>query len=67
MRYVLRIGAKQSSAAVRRYVSLACTTGLLRTCNIVRISRLPVLRNDGRGKPRPPVGGSAPCADVTHI
>ncbi|MDR0935913.1 MAG: hypothetical protein LBM98_04440 [Oscillospiraceae bacterium] len=47
MRYVECIGAKQSSAGSRRYVSLAFTTGLLRTCNALRISRLPVLRNDG--------------------
>ncbi|MDR0935379.1 MAG: hypothetical protein LBM98_01710 [Oscillospiraceae bacterium] len=35
---------------------------MLRTCNALRIAGLPVLRNDGRGKPclRP-----APCADVT--
>ncbi|MDR0936698.1 MAG: hypothetical protein LBM98_08465 [Oscillospiraceae bacterium] len=47
---LLRIGAKQSSAAVRRYVSLAFTTGLLRTCNRVRIASVPVLRNDGGGR-----------------
>ncbi|MDR0935053.1 MAG: hypothetical protein LBM98_00050 [Oscillospiraceae bacterium] len=26
---------------------------MLRTCNVLRIASVPVLRNDGRGKPRP--------------
>ncbi|MDR0936377.1 MAG: hypothetical protein LBM98_06860 [Oscillospiraceae bacterium] len=47
MRYAERIAAKQSSAGRNRYVSLAYTTGLLCTCNTVRIAGLPVLRNDG--------------------
>ncbi|MDR0935314.1 MAG: hypothetical protein LBM98_01380 [Oscillospiraceae bacterium] len=47
MRYVELKPARQSSAAVRRYVSFACTTGLLRTCNTLRIASLAVLRNDG--------------------
>ncbi|MDR0935734.1 MAG: hypothetical protein LBM98_03520 [Oscillospiraceae bacterium] len=47
LRHVQRLGAKQSSAAVRRYVCFPPGTGLLRTCNAVRISGLPVLRNDG--------------------
>ncbi|MDR0937452.1 MAG: hypothetical protein LBM98_12320 [Oscillospiraceae bacterium] len=50
MRYVERIGTKQSSAGSVTYVSLVCTTGLLRTCNIVRIAGVPVLRNDGGGR-----------------
>ncbi|MDR0937538.1 MAG: hypothetical protein LBM98_12755 [Oscillospiraceae bacterium] len=50
MRYVLRIGTKQSSAGSVTYVSVVPTTGLLRTCNILRISHLPVLRNDGAGE-----------------
>ncbi|MDR0937500.1 MAG: hypothetical protein LBM98_12565 [Oscillospiraceae bacterium] len=50
LRYVPLISAKQSSAAVRRYVCYAPGTGLLRTCNTVRIVGLPVLRNDGSGR-----------------
>ncbi|MDR0935355.1 MAG: hypothetical protein LBM98_01590 [Oscillospiraceae bacterium] len=49
-RYVACIGAKQSSAGSETYVSLGCTTGLLRTCNALRIASLPVLRNDGSGR-----------------
>ncbi|MDR0935059.1 MAG: hypothetical protein LBM98_00080 [Oscillospiraceae bacterium] len=47
MRYVQRIGTKQSSAGSVTYVSWVITTGLLRTCNVLRIANLPVLRNDG--------------------
>ncbi|MDR0937703.1 MAG: hypothetical protein LBM98_13605 [Oscillospiraceae bacterium] len=47
MRYVGRIGARQSSAGSVTYVSAVCCTGLLRTCNALRIAGLPVLRNDG--------------------
>ncbi|MDR0936930.1 MAG: hypothetical protein LBM98_09635 [Oscillospiraceae bacterium] len=50
MRYVGRIGARQSSAGSVTYVSLVCTTGLLRTCNVLRIASVPVLRNDGGGR-----------------
>ncbi|MDR0937419.1 MAG: hypothetical protein LBM98_12155 [Oscillospiraceae bacterium] len=50
MRYVQRIGTKQSSAGSVTYVSLVRTTGLLRTCNVLRIASLPVLRNDGGGR-----------------
>ncbi|MDR0936077.1 MAG: hypothetical protein LBM98_05270 [Oscillospiraceae bacterium] len=50
MRYVGSIAAKQSSAGGVTYVSAACTTGLLRTCNTLRIASLPVLRNDGGGR-----------------
>ncbi|MDR0937587.1 MAG: hypothetical protein LBM98_13005 [Oscillospiraceae bacterium] len=50
MRYVGRIAAKQSSAGSVTYVSFAITTGLLRTCNTLRISGVPVLRNDGGGR-----------------
>ncbi|MDR0937242.1 MAG: hypothetical protein LBM98_11235 [Oscillospiraceae bacterium] len=39
--------ARQSSAGSVTYVSVVCTTGLLRTCNALRIASLPVLRNDG--------------------
>ncbi|MDR0937198.1 MAG: hypothetical protein LBM98_10995 [Oscillospiraceae bacterium] len=54
MRYVVRLGAKQSSAAVRRYVCCPPGTGLLRTCNVLRIAGLPVLRKDGQGvRPAP--------------
>ncbi|MDR0935955.1 MAG: hypothetical protein LBM98_04655 [Oscillospiraceae bacterium] len=49
MRYVGRIGARQSSAGSVTYVSADCGTGLLRTCNILRIAGVPVLRNDGGG------------------
>ncbi|MDR0937043.1 MAG: hypothetical protein LBM98_10220 [Oscillospiraceae bacterium] len=47
MRYVERIGARQSSAGGITYVCFAPGTGLLRTCNALRIAGLPVLRNDG--------------------
>ncbi|MDR0935852.1 MAG: hypothetical protein LBM98_04135 [Oscillospiraceae bacterium] len=47
MRYVPLRPARQSSAGGVTYVSVALTTGLLRTCNIVCIASLPVLRNDG--------------------
>ncbi|MDR0937268.1 MAG: hypothetical protein LBM98_11365 [Oscillospiraceae bacterium] len=47
MRYVGMRPARQSSAGSVTYVSFACTTGLLRTCNVLRIVGLPVLRNDG--------------------
>ncbi|MDR0935234.1 MAG: hypothetical protein LBM98_00965 [Oscillospiraceae bacterium] len=46
MRYVPLTPAKQPSAAVRRYVCYPPGTGLLRTCNTVRIAHFPVLRND---------------------
>ncbi|MDR0935758.1 MAG: hypothetical protein LBM98_03645 [Oscillospiraceae bacterium] len=49
MRYVGRIGAKQSSAGRITYVCFSPGTGLLRTCNTLRIAGLPVLRNDGAG------------------
>ncbi|MDR0936242.1 MAG: hypothetical protein LBM98_06140 [Oscillospiraceae bacterium] len=38
--------ARQSSAGSKRYISLAFTTGLLRTCNALRIASVAVLRND---------------------
>ncbi|MDR0935827.1 MAG: hypothetical protein LBM98_03995 [Oscillospiraceae bacterium] len=47
MRYVERIGARQSSAGGITYVCFAPGTGLLRTCNALRIAGLPVLRNNG--------------------
>ncbi|MDR0935755.1 MAG: hypothetical protein LBM98_03625 [Oscillospiraceae bacterium] len=47
MRYVGRLGARQSSAGSVTYVCCPPGTGLLRTCNIVRIAGLPVLRKDG--------------------
>ncbi|MDR0935420.1 MAG: hypothetical protein LBM98_01915 [Oscillospiraceae bacterium] len=47
LRYVGRIGARQSSAGSVTYVCFPPGTGLLRTCNWVRIAHLPVLRNDG--------------------
>ncbi|MDR0935984.1 MAG: hypothetical protein LBM98_04800 [Oscillospiraceae bacterium] len=50
MRYVRRIGARQFSAGSVTYVCCPPGTGLLRTCNIVRIASLPVLRNDGGGR-----------------
>ncbi|MDR0936688.1 MAG: hypothetical protein LBM98_08415 [Oscillospiraceae bacterium] len=56
MRYVGRIGARQSSAGSVTYVCFAPGTGLLRTCNTVRIAGLPVLRNDGRGFALAPAG-----------
>ncbi|MDR0936617.1 MAG: hypothetical protein LBM98_08060 [Oscillospiraceae bacterium] len=45
-RYVGLKPARQSSAGGVTYVSLVCTTGLLRTCNALRIASVPVLRND---------------------
>ncbi|MDR0935184.1 MAG: hypothetical protein LBM98_00710 [Oscillospiraceae bacterium] len=62
MRYVGRLGARQSSAGSVTYVCFAPGTGLLRTCNTLRIASLPVLRNVGQGLPCP-----APCADATHV
>ncbi|MDR0936139.1 MAG: hypothetical protein LBM98_05590 [Oscillospiraceae bacterium] len=50
MRYVGMRPARQSSAAVRRYVCFPPGTGLLRTCNVLRIASVPVLRNDGGGR-----------------
>ncbi|MDR0936907.1 MAG: hypothetical protein LBM98_09520 [Oscillospiraceae bacterium] len=47
MRYVGRTGARQSSAGSITSVCFARGTGLLRTCNLVRIAGLPVLRKDG--------------------
>ncbi|MDR0936229.1 MAG: hypothetical protein LBM98_06075 [Oscillospiraceae bacterium] len=47
MRYVGRLGARQSSAGGITYVCYAPGTGLLRTCNALRIAGVPVLRNDG--------------------
>ncbi|MDR0935484.1 MAG: hypothetical protein LBM98_02245 [Oscillospiraceae bacterium] len=47
MRYVQRIGTKQSSAGSVTYVCCPSGTGLLRTCNALRIAGLPVLRKDG--------------------
>ncbi|MDR0935764.1 MAG: hypothetical protein LBM98_03675 [Oscillospiraceae bacterium] len=47
MRYVPLRPARQSSAGSITYVCFAPGTGLLRTCNIVRIASLPVLRKDG--------------------
>ncbi|MDR0935052.1 MAG: hypothetical protein LBM98_00035 [Oscillospiraceae bacterium] len=54
MRYVQCIGTKQSSAGSVTYVCFPPGTGLLRTCNVLRIAGLPVLRNDGapQGAPR---------------
>ncbi|MDR0936705.1 MAG: hypothetical protein LBM98_08500 [Oscillospiraceae bacterium] len=49
MRYVGLKPARQSSAGSVTYVSGVPTTGLLRTCNTLRIASLPVLRNDGQG------------------
>ncbi|MDR0935292.1 MAG: hypothetical protein LBM98_01270 [Oscillospiraceae bacterium] len=49
MRYVGLKPARQSSAGSVTYVSLVCTTGLLRTCNVLRIAGVPVLRKDGQG------------------
>ncbi|MDR0935116.1 MAG: hypothetical protein LBM98_00370 [Oscillospiraceae bacterium] len=46
MRYAGLTPARQSSAGSKRYVSLAVTTGLLRTCNVLRIASVAVLRND---------------------
>ncbi|MDR0937479.1 MAG: hypothetical protein LBM98_12460 [Oscillospiraceae bacterium] len=46
MRYVPVRPARQSSAAVRRYVCFPPGTGLLRTCNALRIAGVAVLRND---------------------
>ncbi|MDR0936607.1 MAG: hypothetical protein LBM98_08010 [Oscillospiraceae bacterium] len=46
MRYVGMKPARQSSAGSVTYVSVALTTGLLRTCNALRIAGVPVLRND---------------------
>ncbi|MDR0936497.1 MAG: hypothetical protein LBM98_07460 [Oscillospiraceae bacterium] len=46
MRYVGMRPARQSSAGSVTYVSLAFTTGLLRTCNVLRIASVAVLRND---------------------
>ncbi|MDR0937413.1 MAG: hypothetical protein LBM98_12120 [Oscillospiraceae bacterium] len=45
-RYAELKPARQSSAGGVTYVSAACTTGLLRTCNVLRIAGLAVLRND---------------------
>ncbi|MDR0936156.1 MAG: hypothetical protein LBM98_05675, partial [Oscillospiraceae bacterium] len=59
LRYVGRIGARQSSAGSVTYVSADCGTGLLRTCNALRIAGLPVLRNDGAGFALPQF--PAPC------
>ncbi|MDR0937068.1 MAG: hypothetical protein LBM98_10345 [Oscillospiraceae bacterium] len=53
MRYVPLRPARQSSAGSVTYVCFPPGTGLLRTCNVLRIAHLPVLRNDGRGKPAP--------------
>ncbi|MDR0935549.1 MAG: hypothetical protein LBM98_02570 [Oscillospiraceae bacterium] len=54
MRYVALRPARQSSAGSVTYVYYAPGTGLLRTCNVLRIAGVPVLRNDGAGaKPRP--------------
>ncbi|MDR0937573.1 MAG: hypothetical protein LBM98_12930 [Oscillospiraceae bacterium] len=49
MRYVGRLGARQSSAGSVTYVSCPPGTGLLRTCNALRIAGVAVLRNDGAG------------------
>ncbi|MDR0936679.1 MAG: hypothetical protein LBM98_08370 [Oscillospiraceae bacterium] len=46
MRYVGLKPARQSSAGSITYVSGAYTTGLLRTCNTLRIASVAVLRND---------------------
>ncbi|MDR0935971.1 MAG: hypothetical protein LBM98_04735 [Oscillospiraceae bacterium] len=46
MRYVALKPARQSSAGSVTYVSVAYTTGLLRTCNALRIASFPALRND---------------------
>ncbi|MDR0935141.1 MAG: hypothetical protein LBM98_00495 [Oscillospiraceae bacterium] len=61
MRYVGRIGARQSSAGSVTYVSADCGTGLLRACNVLRIAGVPALRNDGApcGAPR---AGHTPCS-----
>ncbi|MDR0936910.1 MAG: hypothetical protein LBM98_09535 [Oscillospiraceae bacterium] len=59
MRYVGRTGARQSSAGGVTYVCSSPGTGLLRTCNLVRISSLAVLRNDGQGVALPPLRRTA--------
>ncbi|MDR0936806.1 MAG: hypothetical protein LBM98_09010 [Oscillospiraceae bacterium] len=46
-RYVALKPARQSSAGSVTYVCFPPGTGLLRTCNAVRISGVPVLRKDG--------------------
>ncbi|MDR0935781.1 MAG: hypothetical protein LBM98_03765 [Oscillospiraceae bacterium] len=62
MRYAGRIGARQSSAASVTYICFPPGTGLLRTCNIVCIAGLPVLRNDGAPSRRTQGRGEAlPC------
>ncbi|MDR0936474.1 MAG: hypothetical protein LBM98_07345 [Oscillospiraceae bacterium] len=53
MRYVGRIGARQSSAGSVTYVCCPPGTGLLRTCNVLRIAGFPVLRKDGQGEALP--------------
>ncbi|MDR0936040.1 MAG: hypothetical protein LBM98_05085 [Oscillospiraceae bacterium] len=67
-RYVTSIAAKQSSAGSVTYVSVAYTTGLLRTCNALRIASPPVLRNDELltlvPRPIPLLGGVARSAGV---
>ncbi|MDR0936819.1 MAG: hypothetical protein LBM98_09080 [Oscillospiraceae bacterium] len=54
MRYVGRLGARQSSAGSVTYVCFAPGTGLLSTCNVLRIVGIPVLRNDGAPSRRTP-------------
>ncbi|MDR0937023.1 MAG: hypothetical protein LBM98_10120 [Oscillospiraceae bacterium] len=63
MRYVGRIGARQSSAGRETYVCFAPGTGLLRTCNALRIAGVPVLRNDGAGFALTP----APTYPATYV
>ncbi|MDR0936581.1 MAG: hypothetical protein LBM98_07880 [Oscillospiraceae bacterium] len=62
MRYVQRIGTKQSSAGSVTYVCCPPGTGLLRTCNVLRIAGLPVLRNDGLGRASPAFAPASPRA-----
>ncbi|MDR0937234.1 MAG: hypothetical protein LBM98_11190 [Oscillospiraceae bacterium] len=61
MRYAVLKPARQSSAAVRRYVCFSPGTGLLRTCNLVRIAGLPVLRKDGAPRAHHGQGRASPC------
>ncbi|MDR0937578.1 MAG: hypothetical protein LBM98_12955 [Oscillospiraceae bacterium] len=42
------------SAGSVTYVCCPPGTGLLRTCNTLRIASLPVLRKDGQGEALPP-------------
>ncbi|MDR0935797.1 MAG: hypothetical protein LBM98_03845 [Oscillospiraceae bacterium] len=71
MRYVGRLGARQSSAGSVTYVCCPPGTGLLRTCNVLRIAGLPVLRNDGllngylmNTRPKPAPLGQTPVSDT---